>query len=643
MSKVCVYCIAKNEEAFVERFMAQARHADLVVVGDTGSTDGTVEAFRRCGAVVHNITVSPWRFDAARNQVIDLIPAEYDCLFSIDVDETLETPDWKEKVLQAWVGNNRVRYWYSWSLKPDGTPDRRFVYDKIHSRDFRWVSPVHEVLELAPGGVEKGGFAEIELYHRPDCSKSRGSYLGLLEIAVKERPHDDRILHYYGRELYFVGRNAEAILVLLKHSELEHAWAAERAASCRMAGECSTRLGRIDEAEWFYTKGVSICPGEREPLVALAKFYLSKGAYEKCYRTAMAAVNIPPVHDHYLVDPYAHNEGPYDLAGVSAWWAGNKEEGQRLMEQAASLNPKDQRLQDNLAYFTPDPKAQAEFLVRKAIQKWHGGSFSEARLDFFSAQKLDPNNDLVIQNRTWFPNPIVVKPEDRKQGVYAGAKSLTMIYSIGIGITTTSAREEYFTQCASNVWTYSGAAKLSIARDVNGVGRAKNKNLIDLQNCDFIFLFDDDAWPIKHDWEDYFINSMVCSGESHLLYLTEKLHGKPTQKNGLLSFPNCGGVFMAFDNRNKTIINKVGAFNCNYKGWGFEHAGYSSRIYRAGLISEPFLMARETADYIYSLDYDKGNQIKSSVSDSEKNENYQHNQRLYIQETTTGSIYLPFE
>jgi glycosyltransferase involved in cell wall biosynthesis len=427
MSKVCIYCIAKNEEAFVERFMARAGDADLVVIGDTGSTDGTVAAFRRCGAVVHNISVSPWRFDAARNQVIDLIPEEYDCLFSVDIDETLETPDWKDRVLSAWEGNNRVRYWYSWSLKPDGTPDRRFVYDKIHSRDFHWVSPVHEVLELAPGKTERGGFAEIELYHRPDCLKSRGSYLGLLETAVKERPTDDRMLHYYGRELYFVGRDPEAILLLLKHSELEHAWAAERAASCRMAGECSMRLGRWAEAEWFYAKGVSICPQEREPLVALAKFYLSKGEHAKCYKAAMAAASIQPVTDHYLVDPYAHNEGPYDLAGVSAWWMGNKAEGQQLMEKAVTLNPKDQRLRDNLAFFTPDPTE----LAQEAIKKWYAGDLAGARQDYATARKLDPENYLVVQNRAWFPDPIIAKPGERKQGIYKDARISVLVASQG--------------------------------------------------------------------------------------------------------------------------------------------------------------------------------------------------------------------
>ena len=56
--KVAVYAIALNEVRFVERFMASAREADLVVVADTGSTDGTAAALDREGVVVHLGTFS---------------------------------------------------------------------------------------------------------------------------------------------------------------------------------------------------------------------------------------------------------------------------------------------------------------------------------------------------------------------------------------------------------------------------------------------------------------------------------------------------------------------------------------------------------------------------------------------------------
>ena len=75
--KIAVYAIAKNEEQHVERFMSSARAADVIVVADTGSTDGTVAALQSAGAAVHEIHISPWRFDDARNAALALVPADF--------------------------------------------------------------------------------------------------------------------------------------------------------------------------------------------------------------------------------------------------------------------------------------------------------------------------------------------------------------------------------------------------------------------------------------------------------------------------------------------------------------------------------------------------------------------------------------
>ena len=70
--KIVVYAICKNEEAFVERWMDSMAEADEIVVLDTGSTGGTVEALRRRGAAVTVESITPWRFDVARNRSLDL-------------------------------------------------------------------------------------------------------------------------------------------------------------------------------------------------------------------------------------------------------------------------------------------------------------------------------------------------------------------------------------------------------------------------------------------------------------------------------------------------------------------------------------------------------------------------------------------
>ena len=84
--KIVVYAICKNESKFVDRWMNSMSEADLVVVLDTGSTDDTVERLRTRGAVVTGETVSPWRFDTARNRSLELVPEDTDICVCTDLD-----------------------------------------------------------------------------------------------------------------------------------------------------------------------------------------------------------------------------------------------------------------------------------------------------------------------------------------------------------------------------------------------------------------------------------------------------------------------------------------------------------------------------------------------------------------------------
>ena len=85
--KVCVYAICKNEEKFADRWMDSMGEADLVVVLDTGSEDGTAERLRARGAQVTVEQILPWRFDAARNRSLELVPEDVDLCVCTDLDE----------------------------------------------------------------------------------------------------------------------------------------------------------------------------------------------------------------------------------------------------------------------------------------------------------------------------------------------------------------------------------------------------------------------------------------------------------------------------------------------------------------------------------------------------------------------------
>ena len=93
-------------------------------------------------------------------------------------------------------------------------------------------------------------------------------------------------------------------------------------------------------------------------------------------------------------------------------------------------------------------------------------------------------------------------------------------YKIGIGVTTTPNRSGYVDNWLNHFEKVKPTNyHLHIHEDVNykGVAFSKNQNLKTLADCDYIFLFDDDCYPIKEGWDEYFINT----NEHHLLFLND--------------------------------------------------------------------------------------------------------------------------
>lgn len=183
---------------------------------------------------------------------------------------------------------------------------------------------------------------------------------------------------------------------------------------------------------------------------------------------------------------------------------------------------------------------------------------------------------------------------------------------IGIGITTYN-RPECLKECLEHIHkhTFMENITLYIATDTNedrrGVAFRKNECLRALKDCDFVFLLDDDTFPVKDGWVDYFVNS----DEEHLLFLNRKLHGDYSVQGDRKVFLNCGGVFMFMT---KKAIEKVGAFDEKFELFGFEHADYSIRIIGH---KHSYPMLKYTEQYLFSHDYSTLNH-KSSMSKEDR-------------------------
>jgi glycosyltransferase involved in cell wall biosynthesis len=346
--KICVYAISKNEEQFVERFCESAADADLILIADTGSTDDTVALAEDAGATVHHICITPWRFDHARNAALALIPRDIDVCISLDLDEVLE-PGWREEIERVWVeGTTRLRYFFDWGA------GIRFRYEKIHARHgYHWHHPVHEY--PMPDGRLTEVWADTDMLlvsHHPDPSKSRGQYMDLLELSVKEDPRCPRNAFYYARELTFHGRWDEAMAALAKYLGMPEAtWQNERCYAMRLMGKAFSEVGHMDKAETWLHRAAAEAPNTREPWCELSMLMYRQSRWLECYAYAKRALGILDRNLVYTCDPAVWGAQPHDLAAISAHWLGLKDEAIAQGMKAVELAPDDNRLAHNLRWY----------------------------------------------------------------------------------------------------------------------------------------------------------------------------------------------------------------------------------------------------------------------------------------------------
>ena len=178
---------------------------------------------------------------------------------------------------------------------------------------------------------------------------------------------------------------------------------------------------------------------------------------------------------------------------------------------------------------------------------------------------------------------------------------------IGIGVTCfnrntqivdTIKRINEFTKVPFKLVVVDDGSKIPVAEATfrfeknQGSPIAKNKCLELLDDCEHIFLLDDDTYPIKEGWEQLYINS----GIKHLNY-TFKYPFKIV--DGVLHFQNPNGCMIYIHH---DVLDKVGGFDTGFIKYGYWHGAFSNRVYNAGLIPHPFIDVKESSKYLYCLD-----------------------------------------
>lgn len=298
--RVAAYAIGKNEMKFAERFASSVMEADEVVICDTGSTDGTFEYLKtkfpwpnnKRFLTIEKISLQPFRFDDARNTALCLLRPDIDICVSLDFDEYME-PGWSDvlrsevekdlrergRVYDRW--NHRFKTVWNWEKSDAGLEEpnaSEHWHERIHTRTgYLWKLPVHEVLVKTNGQEEikwLGGFTMIQ---KPDTSKSRSSYLPMLEKSVKEDPTRWKTWSFLAGDLLGAGRHAEAFDAIEKAKKCH---GADAAYLCNQKSRMHQQLGQIREAVAEMTNACMIAPHIREYKVYVARLLLGNNDRE---------------------------------------------------------------------------------------------------------------------------------------------------------------------------------------------------------------------------------------------------------------------------------------------------------------------------------------------------------------------------
>lgn len=370
--KIAVYAICKNESKFVNQWLESMSEADYICVLDTGSTDNTYELFQKKQQedryknklLIKQQVIKPWRFDVARNESMKLIPSDATFCICTDLDELL-IEGWAKDFRQVYENNpnlDQCYYKYSWSHTLDGKPGRVFWYDKCHKNDgnWYWKYSVHEILTSREeeNHLRKLNYIylngnKIYLHHWPDQSKSRGSYLSLLEQRFKENPEDFYGRIYLAHEYFYRGYYQKCIDFI--HQNVLTAYNENSFKDdmlCKpdiymFLGDSYSKLKQFDKAEENYKLGIESAPTFRENYMCLGQLYNDEQRYDEAIEIVNKALRNTKRCYSWLEKDISWTYQPFDLLSIAYFYLGKREVSLQYSYLAYMLDTNNKRLEDN--------------------------------------------------------------------------------------------------------------------------------------------------------------------------------------------------------------------------------------------------------------------------------------------------------
>ncbi|MEK4060604.1 MULTISPECIES: glycosyltransferase family 2 protein [Paenibacillus] len=279
--------IIRNEERHLERCLASVQGwVSEIIIGDTGSSDGSIGIARSFGAQVIDI---PWENDFAKARNLTLRAASCSWILVLDADEAIA--GWRKEVLQPLLEAEKVQgYFLPFIHYVGNTSGREYVTDnvcRLFRNDARIVfeGSIHEeaagsIWALPEGHVDYAelpidhyGYLDDELQRKDKASRN----LSLIHTALELDPKSIPLRYALGTEHYQQGQYTAAaniLFPLLREIPAGSGYAADIYLKTAYALQASRRSS---DAKTVFANGCSLFPDFTDLLESYAGLLLEEG------------------------------------------------------------------------------------------------------------------------------------------------------------------------------------------------------------------------------------------------------------------------------------------------------------------------------------------------------------------------------
>ncbi|MDE6260014.1 MAG: glycosyltransferase [Oscillospiraceae bacterium] len=352
MVTVSLCMIVKNEEDVLSRCLESVEDlVDEIIIVDTGSTDHTREIAGRFTDRVYDFT---WvnDFAAARNYAFSLAEKDY-CMWLDADDVILEADRAAFRVLKETLEPDVcvVMAKYDTGFDENGNVTFSYFRERLikNHTGMRWEGAVHEA--IAPvGRVLYSQFAVTHRKLRPsDPDRNLLIYEKQLEQGIKLEPRQQ---FYYGRELYYHQRYAQAVQVLEDFLDEGRGWVENSIDACCHCAYCYERMEQPERALQSLLRSFAYDRPRAEVCCELGRWFFQREQISLAAYWYSLALTCPRDDRRGgFISPDCYGYLPCIQLCVCYSRLGDLERAERMNELAASFKPDAAPVLHNRVYF----------------------------------------------------------------------------------------------------------------------------------------------------------------------------------------------------------------------------------------------------------------------------------------------------